>query len=141
MVAETLTREMIQSGGALVRKLDERGLSPDAAFWFYFPDLQQWKLIIAEVNLASRGPRETYKEIQDTIGKAEEELGDLSLDSVALAKPDAPIVSLLGAAISTGPGISGIRFTNSVINGTVIEDAYIYRLTHHRDEREKHPAD
>ncbi|MFN2514070.1 MAG: hypothetical protein ABR568_21985 [Pyrinomonadaceae bacterium] len=28
-----------------------------------------------------------------------------------------------------GGGISGIRFTNNVINGTPIEDAYIYRIT------------
>ena len=56
------------------------------------------------------------------------ELGSLSLDSVTLAKPDSLVVSLLRAAIRTEHDINGIRFTNNVINGTLVEDAYIYRL-------------
>jgi len=128
MVATTLTKEMIESGGALIRRLDEQSLQPDAAFWLYFPDLQEWKLVIAEVKLGKEGPKEIYKKIQDVISASKEDMPGMSLDSVALAKPDAPIVILLKKVIRTGPGISGIRFTNNVINGTVIEDAYIYRL-------------
>jgi len=103
-------------------------VQPDAAFWFYFPDLQRWKLVLAEVKLGSTGPREIYSRIQEVLSQFTQELKDLSLDSITLAKPDAPIVSLLRVAIKTGPAITGIRFTNNVINGVVIEDAYIYRL-------------
>ncbi len=46
---------MIQSGNTLVRKLDERNIRPDAAFWLYLPDAQEWKLFIVEANLASNG--------------------------------------------------------------------------------------
>jgi hypothetical protein len=118
---------MIGAGGALVRKLDERGLQPDDAFWLYSSDTQEWKLVIAEVKFGKQGPRETYRQIQNAIAALDNE--PISLDSVALARPDAPMVSLLRSAVRTGPGINGIRFTNNVINGTVIEDAYIYRLT------------
>lgn len=128
MVAETLTKEMIESGGVLVRKLDEQGFQPAAAFWLYDPDLRRWKLIIVEVKLGEEGPKKIYKKIQDIISVSKEDMPDVSLDSVTLAKPDAPVVGLLKKAIRTGPGISGIRFTNNVVNGTVIEDAYIYRL-------------
>jgi hypothetical protein len=128
MVERTLTNKMIESGNALVNKLDERKISPDAAFWFYYPDAQEWKLIIAESKFSIKGPREIYKKIQDIILSSKEELRDLPLESVALVKPETSIVSLLNSVIKTGPGISGIRFTNNVINGTVIEDAYIYRL-------------
>jgi hypothetical protein len=128
MVAMTLTKEMIESGGVLVRKLDEQGLQPDAAFWLYDPDLQKWKLIIVEVKLGVEGPKKIYKKIQDVISVSKEDMPDISLESVTLAKPDAPIVNLLKKAMRTGDGISGIRFTNNVINGTVIEDAYIYRM-------------
>lgn len=127
MVATTLTKEMIESGGTLIRKLDEQGLQPYAAFWMYYPEVQEWKLVISEVELGEKGPREIYKKIQDTISASKEDMPELSLDSVALTKPDAPIVALLGKAFRTGPGISGIRLTGSVINGTVIDDAYIYR--------------
>lgn len=129
MVATTLTDGMIKSGAELVQKLDERGLQPDAAFWLYFPDPQEWKLVIVEVKLDQHGPREIYGEIQNVISDSKEDIGSLPLDWVTLAKPDSPVVRLLGAAIRTGPGVSGIRFTHNVINGTLIEDAYIYRLT------------
>jgi hypothetical protein len=41
MVATTLTKEMIESGGVLVRKLDEQGFQPDAAFWLYLVTREQ----------------------------------------------------------------------------------------------------
>jgi hypothetical protein len=44
-------------------------------------------------------------------------------------KDNDPLVLLLRKAIVTGPGISGIRFTSNSVNGTFIDDAYIYRLT------------
>jgi len=128
MVAMTLTKEMIEAGAALLRKLDSSGVQPNAAFWFYFPDVQQWKLVLAEIKLGESGPRQIYKKIQEVISADQTEMQDLALDDITLAKPDAPIVGLMRLAIRTGPGISGIRFTNNVINGTVIEDAYIYRL-------------
>ena len=128
MVATTLTKEMIEAGANLISKLDQGGVQPDAAFWFYFPDIQQWKLVLAEVKLGSEGPRGIYGRIKDVLSQFNEELKNLSLDSITLAKPDAPIVALLRVAIRTGPAIGGIRFTNNVINGVVVEDAYIYRL-------------
>lgn len=137
MVAKPLTESMIRSGAALVAMLDKRGFALDAALWFYFPDIGEWKLMLAEVKLSREGPRVFYKLIQDTISEAGPQLKEVSLDSVVLAVPNAPIISLLSSAIHTGPGISGIRFTNNVVNGTVIEDAYIYRLTSKAGEGEK----
>ena len=69
-----------------------------------------------------------YKQIQKAISKLKNEVTELSLEDVALAKPQAPIVEVMKTAIKTGPGISGIRFSQNVINGVLIEDAYIYRL-------------
>ena len=128
MVETNLTKEMMESGARLIDKLDERGIQPDAAFWFYFPDLQAWKIVIAEVKLGKQGPKEVYRQIQKVLSKFSQELHGLSLDDVALANPDSPVVALLRVAMRTGPGIGGIRFKHNVINGTLIEDAYIYRI-------------
>ena len=127
MVETSLTKELIDAGANLVRELDGRGLGPDAAFWLYFPDLQAWKLVLVKVKVGEVGPRKVYREIQETLTGAPE-LKELKLDDVSISKPDAPIVALLRKVIHTGPGISDIRFKNNVINGTLIEDAYIYRL-------------
>jgi hypothetical protein len=128
MVETTLTKEMMETGATLVRKLDDRGLQPDAALWLYSSDLEQWKLVIAEGKVDKEGPKGVYREIQRIIAESTNEIGELSLDDVSLAKPDSSIIALLRIAVRTGPGISGIRFKNNVINGTLIEDAYIYRL-------------
>lgn len=128
MVETDISKELIDAGAELIRRLDARGMQPDAAFWFYFPDIGAWKLVLAEVRVGKTGPKDIYRDIQKILTVAKEELGAIELDDIALAKPDAPMVGLLRAAVRTGPGIGGIRFTHNVVNGTLIEDAYIYRL-------------
>lgn len=127
MVEANLTKELIDAGATLVQKLDERGLAPDAAFWLFSPEDQTWKLLLTEVKLAKKGPKAAYSEIQKVLEKYANEFADLRLDDLVLEKPDARIVELIRKAVRTGPGISGIRFKNNVIDGTLIDDAYIYR--------------
>jgi hypothetical protein len=128
MVETTLTPELIAAGERFVHEMEETGLRPDAVFWFYFPDVETWKLVVAEVKLGKEGPKGIYKQLQKILAGLSGERSVISLDDVALAKPDAPIVSLLRTAVGTGPGVSGIRFQNNVVNGTLIEDAYIYMV-------------
>jgi len=127
MVETIVTQKMIEIGKVFVRKLDERDVSPDAAFWFYFPEEQQWKLVIAKLQVGTLGLK-IYKKIQEILAESPDELSGLSLDDVTFARPDAPIIVLLRVAIRTGPGISGIRFKNNAINGTLIENVYTYRM-------------
>jgi hypothetical protein len=126
MVEANLTNELIDAGAKLVDKLDKRGLAPDAAFWLYFPEEQTWKLVLVEVKLAKKGPKAAYAEIQKVL-TGEKGLESLRLDNLVLEKPDARIVELIRKAMRTGSGITGIRFKNNVIDGTLIDDAYIYR--------------
>ena len=58
MVEANLTKELIDAGAKLVQKLDKRGLAPDAAFWLYSPEEQTWKLVLVEVKLAKRVPKQ-----------------------------------------------------------------------------------
>ncbi|MCH7885924.1 MAG: hypothetical protein IIC01_11845 [Planctomycetes bacterium] len=129
MVEADLSKQLIDAGAELIRRLDDRGIQPDAAFWFYFPDISAWKLVLAQAQVGKRGPKGIYRQIQRTLTAAKAELKPLELGHIALAKPDAPMVGLLRTVVRTGPGIGGIRFTHNVVNGTLIEDAYIYRLT------------
>lgn len=131
MVETLLTNEMIEAGAALIRKMDKRGIRPDAAFWLYSTEQQTWKLVIAEFKVGIKGPKEFYRRIQEILATSPEPeiVDNVSLDDVTLVKPDEPIVALLRKAIRTSPDITGIRFKNNVINGTLIDDAYIYRIT------------
>jgi hypothetical protein len=130
MVSTDLRQDLIDTGAALVQRLDDAGAQPDAALWLYEPEVKTWKLVLAEAKAAKQGPKEAYRQIQKILATMpEEQRKVLALEDIAIANPDSPVISLLRLAVKTGPGISGIRFRNNVINGTLIDDAYIYRLT------------
>lgn len=127
MVANTLTDGLINGGINLIEELDSSGIKVDGALWFYFPEEGFWKLMLSFPDIEKIGPKSSYTKVQKALSKLEKKEG-LSLDDVALAKPNAPLMHLLKVAVRTGPGISRIRLSNNVINGQLISDAYIYRL-------------
>lgn len=128
MVETELTPELIREGARLVEHLDRRGASPDAALWLYFPETGAWKLLLAEMKWSAKGPREAYKLVQKSLRKLRPHLHYLTLDDIAVAAPDTPIIKLLSNVMRTGPGVHGMRFSNNVVGGVPIEDSYIYRL-------------
>ena len=129
MVSSELPQDLIDAGAELVSLLDKEGLQPDAAFWLYDPDLGSWKLMLVEAKVGKLGPKEAYRQIQKYISKLPAEFRNhLSLEDVAITTPDSLPVRLLKMAVKVTSGGSGVRFKNSVINGTPIEDAYIYYL-------------
>lgn len=129
MVVTELTPDLIDDGARLVQKMDEMGIAPRAAFWMLFPDIDVWRLAISESSSSKEGPLKGYRTIQKAMERLDPEPERLSLDNIALLPPGAPLVDLLRAAIPTGPGISRIRLTNNVVDGQLIADALLYRIT------------
>jgi len=127
LVGQTLTNEMIEAGKSTVLYLDQKRIIIASALWFYIAKSMQWRLVIGTPEVRIEGPRKVYKHIQKALAGMPDP--KLQLRHIAVVNSDDPLISLLKAAIRTGPGISGIRFTNNVINGVPIEDAYIYRLS------------
>ena len=70
-----------------------------------------------------------YEKVQSVIRSESNELPSLELSDIKVVSPDDDIIMQFKSAIQIG-GISGLRFTNNTINGRVIEDAYIYKLTY-----------
>jgi len=131
MVATELTPELIREGSTLIEQLDKVGASPGAALWLYFPDASAWRLMLTEERLGAEGPRKAYRTVQKVLQALGDEIKHLSLNNITLTTPDAPIVTLLRRALGAESRISGIRFTGNAIDGTLIEDAFIYRLRAH----------
>jgi hypothetical protein len=128
VVKESLSEEMIRAGTNLVKELDRRDWSVAAALWFYFSDMNQWKLLLASSEVARKGPREAYTIIQEALAQVTEEGQPVTLTDIAVLEPSHGLLQLLSGAVSTGGGISGIRFARNVIDGHFIDDAYIYRM-------------
>jgi hypothetical protein len=129
MVAkESLSERMISAGTELTRRLDEAGLMVSAALWFFEPDSNYWRLIIASPDVLTKGLKTIYKEVQSVLRSIPEDQS-IPLKDISVVDSNDPLISLLRIAIKIGDGISGTRFSRNMINGTLIEDSYIYRLT------------
>ena len=129
VVKESLTERMISAGSELTRRLNEAGLVVSAVLWFYDPESNDWRLIVASPDVHSKGLKTVYKDVQSVLSTIPENQSVISLKDISVVDSSDPLISLLKDALTTGNGISGIRVSRNMINGTLIEDAYIYRLT------------
>jgi hypothetical protein len=127
LVKEHLTEEMKAAGAELTRKLDEANWPVTASFWYFVPNDNQWKLIVASPKLESEGPKQSYEAISHALSTLRRYFHDLEFISVVTPKND--VVRTLALALNTGPTIAGIRFSKNMINGHYIDDAYVYRVT------------
>ncbi|MBI3325977.1 MAG: hypothetical protein HYZ81_04640 [Nitrospinae bacterium] len=125
MTKETLTKEMIQAGAELTRRLDAAGLVVSASFWLYIPEANLWRLLIVSPEVSTAGPKKVYQKIQSVLPQ----IPEIALQDISVVEQTNPLVSLLRTAVRTGEGISGIRFSKNTINGHFIEDVYIYRMS------------
>lgn len=129
VVKQSLSEEMITAGAELTRRLDEARFIVLASLWFFTPETGGWRFVIGSPEVRTRGPRWAYKKVQSVTSRMPNAQAKIPLKDITVIDSNDPLIKLLKVAIKTGDGLSGIRFTNNVINGTPIEDAYIYRLT------------
>lgn len=120
---------MIEAGAELTRKLDTSGLRVTTALWLFEPELNEWRLLFASPEVATKGPRDVYEKIRQAINQLAEKASAVPLSVVGLLDTNAELARLLKGALRTGsgPNVSQIRFSKNVINGHFIEDALIYR--------------
>lgn len=127
LVKEILTESMIKAGAELTRILDQMNWPVSASLWFYFVEENQWKLLLTSPSVEKEGPKRAYQRIQEALGKFQQGMPKIDLQDVAVTDEPHPLISLMKIKIQMGD-VSGIRISKNVINGQVIEDAYIYRL-------------
>jgi len=127
LVTERLTDSMMKAGAELVARLDKNNAEVKSAFWFFLSEEQVWKFIVASPQVDTLGPRKYYKKINEANLLAKDTENVISLNDIGVSNTKNQIVQILKFAISTGDGISGIRFSRNTINGMFIEDTYIYR--------------
>lgn len=126
MATTALVSTDVEMGSELLKILDEAAFPVTAAAWIYFPDVDEWRLVI-------RTPR-AEKDLQGALRElaaAMDAKGDLrtrlDLSRVKLVPPKDKILAAMGSLVRVD-GISNIRFSRNVINGVVVDDALIYRL-------------
>ncbi len=124
-----LDEAKIAAGEALVRRLEERGTSVPAAMWAYEGDINEWRLYLAMPLIYDSGPAAGAELVSQAIAslRSQDEfpIGRAEITPVSI---DHAAVTLIAAAIGTGPNLSRLRIQGTKVNGTLIDDVLIYRL-------------
>ncbi len=128
LVGEQLTPDMIKSGELLIAALDKLNLLVKGAFWLLLPDQHVWRLFIASPEVRLHGPKAVYRKVVAALHKLPAEATPIGTKDISVVEDKDPLLLKLRSAVSTGPGTSGIRFSKNVIDGQLIEDAYLYRV-------------
>lgn len=135
MAKTTLVEPDLKAGSRLVRALDEMGWSPSAALWSYLPGEDLWRLIIALPRKPALRQQSAYRRVAEILESAALDHA-LSIDDIGLVQPDDQLLALMRSAVTTGPDLTGIRFSHRTIDNILVEDAYIYRLQPFTPSRE-----
>lgn len=126
MAQPVLVKEDIDAGMELLRVLDSRNFPITGAAWIYFPDIEEWRLVIrtprVEKNLQS-----ALLEIANAMDAAGDLRSRLNLSRMKLVPPSDRMLQAMGTVVRAS-GLSKIRFSKNLINGIYIDDALIYRL-------------
>ena len=127
MDKKILVDSNIVEGEKLLEILDKTNIEITSAFWFYLPDIEEWRLMLATKLVEKEGPNKAYTKLLENINENNTVIS-IPLEAITLISPKDPLNLLLRSAIQTGPGISSIRFSGNVINCVLIKDSYLYRI-------------
>jgi hypothetical protein len=126
MAQAVLVDEDINAGRELVQLLDESGFPVTAAAWIYFPDIEEWRLVVGTPR-ASQKLQDAYLDIAVAMDARGDLRKRIDLARLKLVPPTDRMLQAMGRAVSV-TGLGTMRFQRSVINGIYIDDALIYRL-------------
>ena len=110
----------------MIDLLDRSGMQISSAFWLYLTEIQEWRLMLATPDIDTLGRKKTYAKILELLNQYGESI-DMPLDAISVISPDQDLNKHLRAVVKKGKEISG-RFSGIVVNGTLIEDTYLYRV-------------
>ena len=119
---------MISAGERLARYLVNSEIPIDALLWIYVPESNAWRFLVASPEVKINGPKSVYQKIRSSIEQMPGDEERVAWDDIVVVDSNDPLIKLLRQAITTGQAISGIRFSRNIVNGVLIEDAYIYKL-------------
>jgi hypothetical protein len=131
MVEAELVTDDIASGEEALKALDQERVNVRSAFWFYDRDPAEYRLILAMPTVDREGPSKAYKLVQRALLKHRV---DLPLRRIVVMGVNEPLPKGVRRALGSVPADTEgesirARIGRRVVDGLIIEDAYVYRAT------------
>ncbi len=129
MYTQTLVEKSIHDGGRLVQALEDGGLHPKAAFWYFNPELDTWKLMILLPLMDAGNHQHAYKVVERARMALRPEVA-LSLNDIHLQSHHSPLVGAVRSSVRSLPASAreGSHYIGTTVNSQFIADVYIYRI-------------
>jgi hypothetical protein len=121
---------LVSSGHALLRAMDEAGLTPRLAMWVHSTDTDTWKLWVVPSE-KMKDKFEFYRKLSELISKNRSVLGDLSASDVEYASDQHPAMKGI-SQIFYAPGLAAAHFAGNRFNGYYLPDGIILRSAFER---------
>lgn len=118
---------MIDVGQRLIDQLIGSGMEITVAMWFFTPEANKWRLLIASPLRSTAGSGEIYRRIHEaekTLGPEAEELLRWAVGTVST---DDELIEALRASVAVDSTAKPIRMTRTGVRGRFIDDALVYR--------------
>lgn len=126
MATAILVDADVDMGRELIRILDEASFPVTGAAWIFFPDVEEWRLVIRTPK-AEKNLQQALLEIAVALDSQGDLRKRLDLSRVKLVPPKDRMLAAMGSVVRAD-GLSTIRFSRNIVNGVLIDDALIYRL-------------
>jgi hypothetical protein len=129
MGEKVLVESKIPDTIRLIEKLDEDGNSPSLAVWYFYDDVDEWRLLIAGSVFDALLPKQeviAYKKIIEVIASLS--LSSLSVSDLKLVGTNSPLPQALRLIIRTDTtGITQAHFANTTLNGIFMKEFFVLR--------------
>jgi hypothetical protein len=129
MGEETLVESEISDSISLVKSLEEQGDKPSVIVWYYFPDAEEWRLLLAGPSFDALLPKEesrAYQRVAEALNRTQ--VKSLSIGEVKLVRTDYPLLKAMRSLIGTPPdAIVRAHFKDNSVNGIFIKEMLVLR--------------
>jgi hypothetical protein len=129
MGEKALVETKIDDSIRLIQQLDTDVNSPSLVLWYYYDDIDEWRLLIAGPTFDVLLPRQehvAYGRLVDAMAIISPSY--LSISDLKLLITTSPLANALHFLVRTNPtGISRAYFSSTTLNGIFIKDMVILR--------------
>lgn len=129
MGEEALVESQITDTISFVRSLEIQGDKPSTVIWYYFPDDDEWRLLLAGPSFDQLLPKDVpraYLRVAEALSKAE--VTSLTIGKVKVIKTDYPLLNATRVLIGTPPDVMiRAHFKDNQVNGTFIKEMLVLR--------------
>ena len=126
VIQKELSTDMEFSGDFLLKEQNKKHIKIDAAMWFFYAEINDWKYILVFDEFSQKGSSFVYEAISDINRKAlSKRYKRIPLNYIEVKSNTSFIYKSMKGLIHMQSG--RVRIANSMINNFEINDCLIYR--------------